>query len=375
MAKNYHWYQNKLREKLRPYDEEGKTLLYAYLRASDGTPYYVGVSTGLGRAVDQKNHRKHGISVPKNPDLVVCLKSGLSREEAADYEQFFIKHYGRKDLGTGILHNKSDGGEGLQNPSAETRKRIGDRMRGKKLDPDHLAKFHAFNREPKSETHKQAISDAQPSKGGTHKPEHLAALEAAKQKMRLANAQAAGFDNLGDYDAHLKAKYLLQSREDKRKKRADAAALGMTKRAYEQWIKDGCPEDKSSYLKNSPRIEIPKQLSYQERRKYERDHYGFSEDDYRRWVKEGRPDNVEDYKLPPKGNRGGRPTKSGRPPLKELFPVTRTGQKAFADAYRKAGSWKALEEKFGVSKTSVKDHKKLLRLSSDGSVEELLDNA
>ena len=81
MAQNSLWYQNKLREKLRPYDEEGKTLLYAYLRASDGTPYYVGVSSGIGRAVDQKNHRKHGISVPKNPDLVACLKSGLSKEE------------------------------------------------------------------------------------------------------------------------------------------------------------------------------------------------------------------------------------------------------------------------------------------------------
>ena len=360
MAQNSLWYQNELREKLRPYDEEGKTFLYAYLRASDRTPYYVGVSSGLGRAVDQKNHRKHGISVPKNPDLVVCLKSGLSKEEAADYEQFFIKHYGRKDLGTEILHNKSDGGEGLQNPSAETRRKIGDRMRGKKLDPDHLARFHAFNHEPKSEAHKQAISDAQPSKGGTHKPEHLAALAEAKQRMRLANALAAGFDNLDDYDAHLKAKDLLQSREHKRKKRAVAVALGMSKRAHEQWIEDGCPKDKSPYLKNSPKIEIPKELSYSDRRKYERDHYGFSEEDYRRWVKEGRPDNVEEYKLPPKGNRGGRPTKSGAPPIREVFPKTLEGYNLLKTAIEKTGSASALARELGYSKPTVLGHLKKL---------------
>ena len=121
------------------------------------------------------------------------------------------------------------------------------------MDPDHLARFHAFNHEPKSEAHKQAISDAQPSKGGTHKPEHLRALQEAMAAVTEARAKAAGFQDVGFWRAQLAEKARETERQRKITMRAEAKELGMSKRAFDEWEAAGRPEDMSPYLKNSPK--------------------------------------------------------------------------------------------------------------------------
>ena len=98
---------------------------YAYLRSKDsktakaGTPYYIGKGHGK-RAYNP--HRR--TPVPKDKSKIVILKENLSEKEAFAYEKEMILFYGRKDIGTGILMNWTDGGEGPSNPSPETRKRM-----------------------------------------------------------------------------------------------------------------------------------------------------------------------------------------------------------------------------------------------------------
>ena len=53
-----------------------------------------------------------------------------SESLAFESEKALIELFGRKDNGTGILLNKSDGGDGAS-PSAETRKRISTTLRAK----------------------------------------------------------------------------------------------------------------------------------------------------------------------------------------------------------------------------------------------------
>ena len=81
---------------------------YAYLR-EDRTPYYIG--KGKGKRLYKRT--KRDIKPPKDKTRIMFLKQNLTEEEAFKHEIYMIAVFGRKDLGTGILRNKTDGGDGV----------------------------------------------------------------------------------------------------------------------------------------------------------------------------------------------------------------------------------------------------------------------
>lgn len=97
---------------------------YAYLREGNRTPYYIGKGCGK-RAYDSS----HNVKVPDDKDRIIFLKQNLTEEEAFNHEKYMIAVLGRKDLGTGILRNMTDGGEGPSNPSPEARRKNSERNR------------------------------------------------------------------------------------------------------------------------------------------------------------------------------------------------------------------------------------------------------
>ena len=132
---------------------------YAYLR-EDKTPYYIGKGKG-----DRIYSTNRIIKPPKDKSRIIFLKKNLTEEEAFRHEIYMIDVFGRKDLGTGILHNMTDGGEGTSGAiiSEETRRKLSEAKKGKTRSEETRKKIGEANKNP-SEESRRKMSEAKKGK-------------------------------------------------------------------------------------------------------------------------------------------------------------------------------------------------------------------
>ena len=168
--------------------------VYAYLRKSDsltskaGTPYYIGYGHG-DRAFVKHSHRNNKDFTPKDKRFIVILESTLTSIGALAIERRLIRWYGRKDLGTGILINRTDGGDGGPNSkpirkphSDETKEKISVANLGKKRTLETRLRIGESKKGQRvSEENKKLLSNLY--KGVPKSTETRAKMSLAKQNM------------------------------------------------------------------------------------------------------------------------------------------------------------------------------------------------
>ena len=162
------------------------SFVYAYLREFDRTPYYVGYSSTAVRPL-----QPHACQLPAYDDLIVILRSGLSNEKAFEWERYYIKRFGRKDLSNGLLLNQTDGGEGCPGRvvSSATREKLAESNRGRvvSLEQRKVLRAHNLGKKQSPETIAKRVAKISSPRGPQPKMQEAALLRGHAQREEAAS--------------------------------------------------------------------------------------------------------------------------------------------------------------------------------------------
>lgn len=154
--------------------------VYAYLRNKDsktakaGTPYYI------GKGKDFRYKARHGRTpVPSDDNYLIFVESNLTEIGALAIERRLIKWYGRKNNNTGILLNRTDGGDGACNVANKKAHNKGKPM--SEAAKKHLSKINTG----KQHTQKTKDKISKLQKGRDGKPHTDCTKEKIKNKRAL----------------------------------------------------------------------------------------------------------------------------------------------------------------------------------------------
>jgi len=204
---------------------------YAYLR-EDRSPYYIG--KGKGNRLYKKGSRV--FAPPKDKSRIIYLKQNLTEEEAFKHEIYMIDVFGRIDLGTGILHNRTDGGDGISGAirSEETRRKIGEVNKGRTPSEETRRKMSEAGKGEKNHNYGKSLSEetrrkmSDSSKGKTLSEEH---------KIKLSEAHKG---NILSEEIRKKMSVAHKGKNRSEEHRRNLSEANKGKNKGKKWWNDGC---------------------------------------------------------------------------------------------------------------------------------------
>jgi len=140
--------------------------IYAYLNQKTGKPYYIGKGQG-----DRINASHLNLNLPPDQNNRVILEDNLAEQDAYNLEVKLIEQYGRKDIGTGCLLNKTAGGTGGNTSAHRIYKPMSEETKCKQREAKlgkvpwnkgkkDIAHINPGNRKPRSEETKRKIRES-----------------------------------------------------------------------------------------------------------------------------------------------------------------------------------------------------------------------
>lgn len=94
-------------------------IVYKHYTKTDNRLFYVGIGKKKDRATSTKNRNNHWLNIVKKHGFYSeIVNDNISFQRAKEIEIDLISKYGRIDIGTGILVNMTDGGDGRLNSRA-----------------------------------------------------------------------------------------------------------------------------------------------------------------------------------------------------------------------------------------------------------------
>lgn len=155
---------------------EFRFYIYRHIRLDINEPFYIGIGTKpkkfntyteeyrrAFKSCDRKQIWKNIVS--KTEFKVDIIYESNNYEEIQNMEKYFISLYGRKNNGTGILSNLTDGGEGshgrIWKPTKEHIEKVIESNKRRKLTPEHLMALNNGRRnKPTSDESRQRYREA-----------------------------------------------------------------------------------------------------------------------------------------------------------------------------------------------------------------------
>lgn len=189
--------------------------VYRHIRLDTNQPFYIGISNHIARPYSKNKRTVEWKSVLNETDYEVeILFDNLSYDECKSKEQEFIKLYGRLDNGTGILVNKTDGGDGTigivhseesnekrriwstgRKHDAETLKKISEKQKGEKnhqfgkkgiLSKAYGRKISKEQKDKLSELAKNRVGEKNPMFGKKQSQETKEKISAKRKGIKLS---------------------------------------------------------------------------------------------------------------------------------------------------------------------------------------------